>query len=89
MTERRYFTDSAGVRWTVYDAVSQVSIGPTQVPSTAQFRPPRPYLLFESERETRRLAPIPQGWREFAPEELERLLPRASVIAIRRPKRDA
>ena len=82
----RVHTDSDGVRWDIRSVVQQSAIGPHQPPITAQFRPPTTYLLFESDREIRRLAPTPVGWLEFPTEELQALLRKSTVIAIRPAK---
>jgi hypothetical protein len=82
MVERR-FTDTNGTAWRVYLVMAAPKVAPMQVPLSAQFRPVKASLAFDSERERRRLAPVPGGWEEAPPSELERLLRLAITVTIR------
>jgi hypothetical protein len=82
----RHFTDKSGVRWRIRNVVSHTPFQPLQPASSMQFRPPRMYLLFESERETRRLAPTPPKWQDASDQELADMLSAAVVVTIRPPK---
>ena len=42
------------------------------------------WLAFESDRERRRLSPIPSGWEQASESELERLCQRAAAAAVPR-----
>jgi hypothetical protein len=42
------------------------------------------WLAFEGAGERRRFSPVPPGWREASDAELEDLLARATVVAVRR-----
>jgi hypothetical protein len=61
---QREFTDSHGTHWLVW------STTPTQG-SVLVSDMREGWLTFESDRERRRLVPIPRGWEEAAAERLE------------------
>jgi hypothetical protein len=83
MTDRQ-FTDSNGTGWRVHLVVSAPpKVGPLQLPGSTQFRPANMSLGFESDRERRRLAPVPHGWESASVAQLEQMLNRALVITIR------
>jgi len=82
MTVRR-FTDANGIEWRVRLVVNAPRIGPMHPPQSAQFRPAAAWLSFDSERERRRLSPVPPNWEEAPQPELERLLQLATVMTIR------
>ena len=74
----REFVDGAQVRWTA------IAVRPSTSKSlNAPFQ--RGWLSFDSGSETRRLAPIPEGWSDASEEELCRLCAKAQV-APRRQK---
>jgi len=64
------FMDSAGVRWKAYRIEPQL-VSPAlerlrnSLPAELSERR-RPWLLFESPNERRRLSPIPEGWDDHA-----------------------
>ena len=82
MRERR-FKDSNGTEWRAYVVIMAPKVAPLQPPLSAQFRPVRSSLAFDSENERRRLTPAPPGWEDAAPAELERLLHQAMTVTIR------
>lgn len=63
----REFDDADGARWWVWDTVPGTAKGLAD-----DFR--AGWLTFDSGAERRRLAPIPDGWAELAPERLRLLL---------------
>jgi hypothetical protein len=67
----RVFTDSSGASWTV----REITPGPMPEKLSQLLREDRRqggWLLFMSEtNETRRLAPVPQGWASLSDAELE------------------
>jgi hypothetical protein len=82
MRERR-FKDANGTEWRAYVVIMAPKVAPFQQPMSAQFRPVRSSLAFDSENERRRLTPAPFGWEDAAPAELERLLHQAMTVTIR------
>jgi hypothetical protein len=82
MHERR-FKDAEGTEWRAYVVIMAPKVAPLQPPLSAQFRPARSSLAFDSENERRRLTPAPLGWEDAAPAELERLLRQAMTVTIR------
>ena len=82
MRERK-FTDANGTEWRAYVVITAPKVAPLQPPLSAQFRPVRSSLAFDSENERRRLTPAPLGWEDAAPTELERLLHQAMTVTIR------
>ena len=79
-SEAREFVDAANVKWTA------IAIHPSTSKSlTASYR--TGWLSFDSGDETRRLAPIPEGWSKLTDDELRQLCDMAKV-AQRRRKRD-
>ena len=75
-SEAREFMDAANVKWTA------IAIHPSTSKSlTASYR--TGWLSFDSGAETRRLAPIPDGWSKLPDDELRRLCELAKVA----PKR--
>ena len=81
----RQFDDAKGVRWDAF------AVHPS-VAATGRGALPDPYqagwLSFDSGKETRRLAPIPDGWRDLSDDGLRLLLEMAEV-APRRKRRDS
>jgi hypothetical protein len=76
-TARHAFTDSHQNVWHVFD------VYPTTDPAElSRLAPPflHGWLCFESEREKRRLSPIPWGWRSVNDHDLEKLLARAEIV---------
>ena len=82
MRERK-FKDANGTEWRAYVVIMAPKVAPLQPPLSAQFRPVRSSLAFDSENERRRLTPAPIGWEEAPPDELERLLHQAMTVTIR------
>ena len=82
MRERR-FKDANGTEWRVYVVITAPKVAPLQPPLSAQFRPARSSLAFDSENERRRLTPAPLEWEDAPPAELERLLQQAMTVTIR------
>jgi hypothetical protein len=82
MLERR-FKDASGTEWRVHVVINAPKVAPMQPAQSWQFRPVKASLAFDSERERRRLAPIPHGWEDAPSSELERLLGTALTITIR------
>jgi hypothetical protein len=72
----RHFNDSHGVRWDTFAVYpSGVTVGRAALPE--------PYLhgwlSFDSGDETRRLAPIPDGWKGLSDDDLRRLCEKAEL----------
>lgn len=82
MRERK-FTDANGTEWRAYVVIMAPKVAPLQPPLSAQFRPARSSLAFDSENERRRLTPAPVGWEDAPPAELQRLLHQAMTVTIR------
>lgn len=83
MAERN-FVDSNGTGWRVHLVVNGgPKVGPLQLPGSTQFRPVNMSLAFESDRERRRLAPVPHGWEHASIPQLEQMLKHAHTITIR------
>jgi len=82
MRERR-FKDENGTEWRAYVVIMAPKVAPLQQPMSAQFRPIRSSLAFDSENERRRLTPAPLGWEDAPQAELERLLHQAMTVTIR------
>ena len=74
----RKFKDVNGVEWTVFEVKRQS--GATERWSYL----PEPFgggwLCFESAQSKRRLTPIPQRWREYHDDQLERMLRAAQPV---------
>jgi hypothetical protein len=85
---RRRFTDAKGVEWEVYDVVVRAGPSLRHPAHSQQLQPTKAWLVFESTRERRRLAPFPIAWDEASQEELERYLALAMQVSIsvRRPE---
>lgn len=87
----RAFTDSTGVEWRVWDVFP--SAGPADVGADALSGSLKNtafangWLCFESEREKRRLAPIPAGWEFHEPTLLEKLREKATPVPLRQHRR--
>jgi hypothetical protein len=83
----RFFTDSSGTAWTIYE------IQPADVVGGANLFLPHPerrggWLLFESEHgERRRLAPFPPDWRNVSTYEIERWCMRATPVVAKENRR--
>jgi hypothetical protein len=77
----REFRDLAGVQWSVFRAI------PHSAPSKREKILPETFrlgwLVFECERERRRLAPVPENWEALTDHELELLCMRANVVPAR------
>ena len=80
----REFRDLAGNQWIVFSAI------PHSAPSKREKILPESYrfgwLVFECERERRRLAPVPEQWEALTEHELEQLCTRADVVPVRAPR---
>lgn len=81
----REFRDLAGTEWSVFRATPHTSPSKREriLPETFRFG----WLVFECERERRRLAPVPEGWETLTDRELERLCALANVVPARAPRR--
>lgn len=85
----RSFTDSSGVQWRVWSvtpnsstsAFTSDSFGKNSLQHTAFANG---WLCFESDREKRRLAPIPPTWESEQPQRLEELCGQAAIVPTRR-----
>ena len=85
----RAFRDSTGVEWRVWEVFpskasplsSADSMSRTSLMGSAYANG---WLCFESDREKRRLAPIPQGWEHSGPRQIEELWKAATPVAPRR-----
>lgn len=82
----REFRDLAGVQWNVFRATPHTS------PSKRERILPESYrlgwLVFECDRERRRLAPVPENWETLTEHELEQLCTLADVVPARAPRRE-
>src|SRR6185503_954296 len=87
----RAYTDSTGVEWRVWDvlpsagtsdAVAEALSGSLQHTAFANG-----WLCFESDREKRRLAPIPVGWELQEPAFLDQLRLQATLVLSRTQRR--
>ena len=79
---RRRFTDTKGVEWEVFDVIVRAEPNLRRLAHSQQMAATKAWLVFESARERRRLAPFPLAWEEASPEELERYLSQATQISI-------
>jgi hypothetical protein len=81
----REFRDPSGVQWCVFRAT------PHTFSSSREKFLPEPFrlgwLVFECERERRRLAPVPEDWEGLTERELERLRTLADVVPTRGGRR--
>lgn len=76
-TEAREFVDGANIRWTA------IAVRPSTSKSlTAPYR--AGWLSFDSGKETRRFAPIPDNWSNLPDSELQKLCGEAKVAGRRR-----
>lgn len=77
----RQFQDARGVTWDAF------AVHPAQEGS-GRAQLPEPYragwLVFDSEREKRRLSPLPRDWHLASEEQLRALCARAEVVPARR-----
>lgn len=82
----RQFRDAAGVEWQVYETDRSASAerGRDHL-LPAEYR--HGWLVFESENEKRRLAPVPPGWSEVSDEALAALCASATNVQARGAKR--
>lgn len=74
----RQFRDAAGVEWQVYQTERTIAAERRRdhlLP--AEYR--EGWLLFESEGDKRRLAPVPEGWSELSDAALSALCSKATV----------
>jgi len=76
----REFTDRSGVHWTAFDVHPSAADARTSI--REQYR--NGWLTFDSNAETRRIAPVPQDWRTMSDDQLVSLCERAEP-ARRRP----
>lgn len=84
----RGFKDSTGVEWRVWEVVpSRAAIETSAQTQSRTSLSSTPYangwLCFESESEKRRLAPIPSGWEQGAPLDIDQLLQQATPVQAR------
>jgi hypothetical protein len=78
----REIEDARGVRWTAFAVYpSRRAGGRAPLPDAFQ----RGWLAFDSGMETRRLTPIPDGWRDLPPDALRELCEKAEIA----PRRSA
>lgn len=76
----RFFIDANGVQWDAF------AVYPSSATAGRKALPPRfstGWLTFQSRNETRRLAPIPETWRQLPPDGLRQLLEKAEVAPRR------
>lgn len=76
----REVTDAGGVRWAIFAVHPSASSGRATL--RAQFQ--GGWLAFDAGTQTRRLAPIPDGWQAMSDPELLALCERAEVAQRRR-----
>jgi hypothetical protein len=75
-TAHRVFDDAGGVRWNAF------AVYPTQMPKGRATLPDKfrdGWLSFNSDTETRRIAPVPSGWSELSDDGLRQLCDQAEV----------
>lgn len=82
----RAFIDSSGIEWRVWDVLPSAttqsfSAGLGGLSSLMGTAYASGWLCFESPREKRRLAPIPDDWGGSGESDLERLCTRAAPVA--------
>jgi hypothetical protein len=80
----REIEDAKGVRWMAFAVYPSRATG-TRSPLPDAFQ--RGWLAFDSGLETRRLTPIPDGWRQLPDDELCRLCETAKTAPRRTPPR--
>ena len=73
----RQFRDAAGVEWNVYQTERNASAERRDHLLPAEYR--HGWLLFESAREKRRLAPVPPAWNDLSDDALASLCASAQV----------
>lgn len=81
----REFEDGRGVRWIVF-AVHPSTITAERTGFRAQYQ--NGWLAFDCGMETRRIAPIPDGWLEHSDEQLRSLCDQAETSRRNKPRRD-
>jgi len=81
----RILTDSTGVQWTVFEVKRQSGTGTRDKWTYLPEEYGDGWLCFESSISKRRLTPVPPRWREFADDELERMLRQAQAVNRPRP----
>ena len=81
----REFKDTKGVEWLVWDVFPSAGAGEQRISDPGAAFPHREladgWLCFESGSEKRRVAPIPPGWEQFTPAQLESLCRSAGYIS--------
>lgn len=85
----RAFRDSTGVEWRVWEVFPSKTSPLTSAESASRTSLmgsafANGWLCFESPSEKRRLAPIPPGWEDSGPRQMEELWKTATVVAPRR-----
>ena len=78
----RHFRDEAGTDWEVYDVLPS-----TLAAGRGEFLPEHlrnGWLVFHSQDERRRLAPIPTDWTELPMDDLRALLLAAEIVSRER-----
>ena len=75
----RQFRDSRGVEWSVWAIIPTTAA----IVRTRSQRWQSGWLLFESEKESRRLSPIPSNWQHSLDRELEGLCSKAERSTTR------
>ncbi|HEY5061375.1 MAG TPA: hypothetical protein VII52_07545 [Gemmatimonadaceae bacterium] len=82
----REIEDARGVRWTAFAVYpSRRTSGRAPLPDAFQ----RGWLAFDSGMETRRLTPIPDGWRDLSVDELRELCEKAEIAPRRSTSRQS
>jgi hypothetical protein len=89
----RGFVDTAGVEWRVWEVFP--GKGPTKRRAAAALSRSSlngtafadGWLCFESDKEKRRLAPIPRGWESHDKKTLEALCGKATLVPARHARR--
>jgi hypothetical protein len=77
----RRFSDPRGILWSAF-AVHPSSATGAHTALPRQYR--EGWLSFDSDTETRRIAPIPEGWKELSEDDLRQLWEKAEIARRRK-----
>lgn len=79
-SDHRTFADEAGVQWEAFAVHPSANVrGRSRLPEPFRYG----WLAFDSDREKRRLSPIPDGWASLSVESLRELCDRAERVRRR------